>query len=101
MSDPERSEDVAGGVPGKVVGKMKSAIGSLIGNDDLQREGNLQQAKVEAEVDAEREQAAAEVRRQEAELSEQRADAVAERERLRTELDAESQAERVRDDAIE
>jgi uncharacterized protein YjbJ (UPF0337 family) len=101
MSESDHPEEVAGGVFGKVVGKAKSAVGSLVGNEELQREGNLQQAKVEADADAEREQAAAEVRRQQAELLEQRADAAAERDRLRTELQAEEQADRIREHAAE
>jgi uncharacterized protein YjbJ (UPF0337 family) len=101
MSDPERSEEVAGGTLGKVVGKAKSAVGSLIGNDNLQREGNLQQAKVEADADAERAQAAAEVRRQEAEVLEQRADAAAERDRLRAEVEADDRVDRAGENAVE
>jgi uncharacterized protein YjbJ (UPF0337 family) len=101
MSDPERSEEVAGGALGKVVGKAKSAIGSLIGNDELQREGNLQQATIEAEADAERERAAAEARREEAALLEERADASAERDRLRTELQADEQVDRARENAAD
>jgi uncharacterized protein YjbJ (UPF0337 family) len=85
MSESDHPEEVAGGVFGKVVGKAKSAVGSLVGND----------------ADAEREQAAAEVRRQQAELLEQRADAAAERDRLRTELQAEEQADRIREHAAE
>jgi uncharacterized protein YjbJ (UPF0337 family) len=101
MSDPERPEEVAGGVLGRVVGKAKSAVGSLVGNEDLQREGNLQQAHVEAEADAERERAAAELRAQEAAVVEQRVEAAAERDRLRAEVDAEEREDRIREAASE
>ena len=66
MTDAESPETTAGGAVGQVIGKAKVAVGSLLGNADLQREGNLQQAQVEAEIDAERETQAAELRDQEA-----------------------------------
>jgi hypothetical protein len=44
MTDAEFPETTAGGAVGRFVGKVKSAAGALVGNEDLQREGNLQQA---------------------------------------------------------
>jgi uncharacterized protein YjbJ (UPF0337 family) len=100
MSNPDSPESpspekTAGGLIGQVVGKAKSAVGSLLGNENLKREGNLQQAQVEAEADAVREKQAAELRREEAAVKEQRAEAAAERDRLRTELTAEDLRERI------
>ena len=47
MTD-ETSEQTAGGVIGRLVGKAKEAAGSLAGNEDVAREGRLQQAQAEA-----------------------------------------------------
>ena len=66
MTDSETPEDTTGGPLGKVVGKAKEVAGSLIGKDDLAREGRLQQAQSEAEVDAARREAEAQQRRAEA-----------------------------------
>jgi uncharacterized protein YjbJ (UPF0337 family) len=101
MSDPDSPETTSGGLVGAVVGKAKSAVGSLLRNDDLQREGNLQQAQAEAEVDAVKESEAAELRREEAALVQQRADAAAERDRLRAEIEAEDRLERIEESAAE
>jgi len=46
--------------------RRKSAIGSVLNDDALKREGNLQQAHVDAEIEAEKEARAAEQREQEA-----------------------------------
>ena len=56
--DSESSERTAGGVLGKIVGKAKAAAGTITGNDDLRREGNLQEARSDAEIEAEREREA-------------------------------------------
>ena len=100
MTDPESSETTAGGVVGRLVGKAKSAAGALVGNEDLQREGNLQQARVEADADAERERRAAELRAEEVAVTERRAEAAAERDRLRAEVEAEERKERAHDDEV-
>jgi uncharacterized protein YjbJ (UPF0337 family) len=100
MSNPDSPESrspekTAGGLIGQVVGKAKSAAGSLLGNENLKREGNLQQAQTEAEVVAERERKDAELRREDAAVKEQRAEAAAERDRLQTELAADDLHERI------
>ena len=41
MSEPESTESTSGGVVGKLAGKVKAAVGSITGNEALQREGNL------------------------------------------------------------
>ena len=74
-------ETTTGGVLGRVVGKVKAVAGSLTGNDDLKREGNLQQAQSEAEQRAAGEQQAAKLKREEVALEEQRAEAAAVRDR--------------------
>lgn len=99
MSETERTEKTAGGLLGQIVGKAKAAVGSLVGNEDLQREGNLQNAHAEAEVLAERERQEAEQRKQEATVAEQRAEAAAERDRLRAELEAEERREKIEEAA--
>ncbi len=68
MSDKETSERTAGGLVGALAGKAKEAAGSLVGNDELAREGRLQQAQVEAESEASRQAADAQQRESEADL---------------------------------
>lgn len=80
MAD-ENAEQVAGGLLGKVAGKAKEIAGEVTRNDNLAREGRLQQAHVDAEavaavelVEAEQEEAAAELvaERDEAEIERRR-----------------------------
>ncbi len=52
MSENERT---AGGVVGKLAGKAKATAGDVLGREDLAREGRLQEAQSDAEVEAERE----------------------------------------------
>ena len=101
MSDRESREPTTGGRIGQVVGKAKAAVGSLLGKEDLEREGNLQHAQAEAEVKAEREKRAAEMRREEVAVEEQRAEAAAERDRLRTELAADELEEQIEQTAAQ
>ncbi len=54
MADEEELELTREGLLGKLAGKAKEAAGSLVGNDDLAREGRLQQAQVDAEAEAAR-----------------------------------------------
>lgn len=95
MPDSQPTETTAGGALGRVIGKAKSAVGSLLGNDELQREGNLQAAQSEAEIRAERATQAAEQRRAEAETREQRQRAEAERDQLEAELEAQERSEAI------
>src|SRR5437016_2772451 len=99
MSDPETPETTTGGRLGQVVGKAKAVVGSLLGKDDLEREGHLRRPRADAEIEADRRSRAAELRRREAAVEEQRAEASAERDRLRTELEAEELHERVEETA--
>ena len=79
LTSDERSETTKGGALGRLVGKAKAVAGAALANDELKREGNLQQAASEAEVAAEREEASADQRTREAQVDEARAEAEAER----------------------
>ncbi|HEX2397485.1 MAG TPA: hypothetical protein VHI73_05035, partial [Solirubrobacteraceae bacterium] len=59
MTDPDNRERTAGGLLGKLAGKAKEAAGSLTDNDELAREGRLQQAQADADAQARREAAEA------------------------------------------
>src|SRR4051794_7970121 len=80
------SERTAGGVVGRLAGQAKEAAGQALGNDELAREGRLQQASVDAEREAADEAAKARQRAAEAEVESDRAELEQERARLRTEL---------------
>ena len=54
MTEPETDERTTGGLAGKVVGKAKELAGELTNNEDLGREGRLQQAQGEAAIEAAR-----------------------------------------------
>ena len=56
---PENREEVAGGLQGKLAGRLKETAGELLGRDDLAREGRLQQAGSGAELEARRAEARA------------------------------------------
>jgi uncharacterized protein YjbJ (UPF0337 family) len=45
-------EATAGGTIGKLTGRVKELAGTVLGRDDLHREGKLQQVQSEAEKDA-------------------------------------------------
>ena len=86
MSQRDTPEKTAGGAVGKVVGKVKEAAGELFGQDDLAREGRLQQAQVDAEVVAETHAAEAEQLQTEQQLEADKQENELERQRLRTEI---------------
>ncbi len=58
------------GVVEDVKGKAKEAAGSLVGNEELEREGEAQQSKAEAQRDVAKHEADAEKSRAEAEAQE-------------------------------
>ena len=93
---PEQNEQIAGGVLGKVAGKAKEIAGEVVKNDELAREGRLQQAHVDAEIETAEEMKEAEQERAEAELAEKRAQNEAELDRIKAE-----KAEIEREKAIE
>src|SRR2546421_9877586 len=78
MTDPDNRERTAGGLVGKAVGAAKKVAGTVMDDDQLAREGRLQ----EAQADADREAAE---RAQEAD----RREAQAEDARQQTETEAE------------
>jgi uncharacterized protein YjbJ (UPF0337 family) len=87
---------------GKLAGKAKEAAGSLTGNDELAREGRLQQAQVDAETDAAHHAGEAQQRANEAALAREKNETELERQRLENEIAAqerERQAERTRQQA--
>ena len=53
------TEQTAGGIAGKIAGKLKAATGELVGNDELAREGRLQESQGDADLAARRDQAEA------------------------------------------
>jgi uncharacterized protein YjbJ (UPF0337 family) len=74
MSDDKKSgpeEGVRGVVEG-VKGKAKEAAGSVLGQDDLAREGKAQQDKAEAQRDAAKREAEAEAARGSADAAEKK-----------------------------
>src|SRR3954462_13770279 len=90
------TERTAGGLVGKLAGKAKEAAGSVIGDDKLAREGRLQDAQADQEIDARREAAEAKRREEEANTEAERAETERERERLQHEV-----AEERREEAAE
>src|SRR5687767_13152240 len=94
-TDQERT---TGGLAGKVAGKAKAAIGSVTGDDDMAREGRLQEAQSDAEIEARREAAEAEQREQEASLQEEQAEVEEERRRLKNEVAEEEREEKAERD---
>jgi len=96
VTNPETPQPTRGGLAGKIAGRFKAAAGAVIGDEQLAREGRLQQAQVEAEADA---AVAAERARQaeaEAEVAGAKTENEIERERIANEI-----AEREREEAIE
>src|SRR5215210_2838314 len=88
VTNPDTPEQTAGGPLGKIAGQVKEAAGSAIGDDELAREGRLQQAQADAEQQARREAEKAEQRQDEAAVEAARAENDLERERLQNELAA-------------
>lgn len=90
-------EATAGGAIGKLAGRAKELAGTVLGRDDLHREGKLQQVQSEAEKDAATLAAEAKRKDGEAELEQEKAGAAAERRQVEleaTEIESEERAER-------
>src|SRR3954454_7903483 len=88
---PDNTEQVAGGALGKVAGRIKEPAGEALGRDDLAREGRLQQAGADAEIEARQRDADARDEHAEANLETRRVATEAERAELQAEVDAERQ----------
>jgi uncharacterized protein YjbJ (UPF0337 family) len=96
---PDNTEQVAGGALGKVAGRIKETAGEALGRDDLAREGRLQQAGADAEIEARQRDDVAGDEQAEADIESRKADTEAERARLHAEVDAERQEARIEADA--
>jgi uncharacterized protein YjbJ (UPF0337 family) len=70
MAGDSGPEAGAKGIVEDVKGKAKDAIGNLTGNTDLEREGEAQQAKADAQRDVAAKEAEAEKARAEADAQE-------------------------------
>ena len=84
----DNQEETAGGLAGKIAGKVKEVAGAATGDGDLAREGRLQQAQADTEAEARRDAAEAKQQEAEAELEADKAENAAERARLQTEVAA-------------
>ncbi|MCV7315533.1 CsbD family protein [Mycolicibacillus parakoreensis] len=72
MSDKNAAQDAVKGVVEGAKGKVKEAVGTVTGRDDMIREGHAQQDKAESQRDAAKKEAQAEQARAEAHIDEQR-----------------------------
>lgn len=72
MSDKSGPEEAIEGIVEGVKGKAKEVAGAVTGRDDLQREGQAQQDKGEAQRDAAKKEAEAESARKAADVNEAR-----------------------------
>ena len=93
MTESDRKETTRGGLVGKVAGKLKETAGEALDNDELAREGRLQQAQAEAEGEAEVSRREAEQKDNEADLEAERLETETKREQLQAEVNAQKQAE--------
>ncbi len=98
----ETEEKTTGGLVGKVTGKAKELAGELTDNDELAREGRLQQAGADAKEEALEEQSEARLAEHAAAIEQERAETEQERQRVEGELEAariEQHAEADREEA--
>jgi uncharacterized protein YjbJ (UPF0337 family) len=89
MTDSKETEETAGGPLGKLAGKAKETAGAVLRDEELAREGRLQQAQAEAEAEATQADAEARQREVETEVEAASTSNEIERERLKAELAAE------------
>jgi uncharacterized protein YjbJ (UPF0337 family) len=88
-------EQVAGGGIGKVVGRVKEAIGSATGNDKLSTEGHAQRVQADTEREAAERAGEAAAKEESADLAAERAETDARRQQLEGELALESREDRI------
>ena len=86
MSSPDVPETTWGGMLGKVLGRVKEVAGELVRNDDLAREGRLQQAQADAQAVAQRRAGETNELENEQQLEAAQHENALERERLRAEI---------------
>src|SRR5690349_2101482 len=99
MTESDTDERTTGGLAGKAIGKAKEFAGELTNNDDLAREGRLQQAGADASIDAAEARTEAQQAEAEAQLEAEKAQTAEERARLEAEVEerrAEERAETAR-----
>lgn len=102
MSEPETDEKTVGGFAGRLTGKAKELAGELTNNDELAREGRLQQAQGDAQAEAAEARRDAELAEAGAKLEAEQAATARERDRLaaeRQQVQAEQAAESAREHA--
>jgi uncharacterized protein YjbJ (UPF0337 family) len=81
-----------------LIGRIKAALGSSAGRPSLQREGALQEAAAQAELDARRSAQEASVEERQANVRRERTETELERRRLQNEVTAQERAEQIEDD---
>src|SRR3954470_3105378 len=92
------TERTAGGALGKLAGKVKEVAGEFAGDRDLAREGRLQDAASDAELDARRKNLEARVQAENARVEEEHAAVEEERKRLRAEINEEEVEKRAEEE---
>jgi len=98
VSEQQGSERTTGGLAGKVLGKVKQAAGSVTGRDELAREGRLQDAQADAELEARRDAEQARGREQEAQLQHERTETELQRRELENEVAAQQREQQAEQD---
>ena len=93
--DMNHNERTSGGVIGKVVGKAKETLGQASADDDLTREGRLQRAHSDTELDARRNAELARERERRAALDEREVQDEADRARLENQVLADQRAAQI------
>src|SRR5207302_2485290 len=94
MIEPDR-ETTAGGLAGKLAGRVKEAAGRLLGDETFAREGRLQETSADADRQAREAEAEARTEAEEARVAEESATTEEERQRLETEIAAEDAERRI------
>jgi uncharacterized protein YjbJ (UPF0337 family) len=93
LTSSKNPERTSGGLVGKIAGRAKEVAGEALKDDQLAREGRLQQSQVDSEQEARNQAADARRRDAEAELEREKVETRAERERLENELTAKTREE--------
>ena len=93
MASTDKPERTSGGIVGKIAGRAKEAAGTVLNDEELSREGRLQQTQVDAEAEAKERAAEAQQLEAEAELKQEKAETKAERELLENELQEKAREE--------
>jgi uncharacterized protein YjbJ (UPF0337 family) len=91
----QNPEQVAGGGLGKVVGRVKEAIGSAMGNDTLSAEGHAQQVQADTEREAAELAKEAAAKEERADLTAERTETEGRREQLEGELALEQREDEI------